>query len=178
LGGSAHKVLVVEVTNTTAAPVDLHVVASVGKHGEKEPIAARDVRKVGPGEQRTIRLPFVISAPAWGSYTVQGTVYGAGAPSNFTTTTSNDPWLLWFLLPVLLLAVAEYLRWRERRQRRREAANEAARAAAAAAAIESSPEVPVPYEERYAVASYDPSSNGAAAQTESTTSEMGAGAVR
>jgi len=167
LGGSVHKVLEVDLTNGSKTPADLHVVAEVGKHGDKESIAARNVRGLQPGEHRRLRLPFVISAPAWGTYTVTGSVYGTSTPLGFRATTSNDPWLLELMVPVLLIVVAETVRARERRERRRHEAAVAASMAAAGAgwdppvtATESSPEVGDSYAERYQGSPYDPSRNG------------------
>jgi hypothetical protein len=190
VGGSVHKVLLVTVTNFGNGPADLHVVAQVGKHAQKEAIGTRDAKAVAAGATRTLRVPFVISAPAWGGYKVVGTVYGGTSPVRFATTTDNDPWLLWLLVPVALILVAEIMRARDRRERkaldaarqRQVAAAEAAAIAAAAPVVlpedpaptaemlrpvtavlhdvESSPDVGIPYAKRSATASYDPYRNG------------------
>jgi hypothetical protein len=168
MGGSVHKVLVVTVRNGSASPTDLHLVAEVGKHDTKEPIGARNARQVQPGETRTIRVPFVVSAPAWGTYHVTGSVYGGAAPVTFTTTTDNDPWALMLMVPVLLVVVAEVLRARERRRRRAETEAPSAvgggdvplAAAVPASDAQSSPEVGIPYAGRYEGPSYDPTHHG------------------
>jgi hypothetical protein len=164
LAGSVHKVLRVDITNSSASAAHLHVVAEVGKGHEKEPIAARNVRALQPGGHRRLDMPFVISAPAWGTYTVTGSVYGGASPVVFRSTTSNDPWLLELMVPILLIMIAELMRARERRDRRLQTAAEAEQLAAEATAApvpgESSPEVGGSYGERYPVAPYDPTRNG------------------
>jgi hypothetical protein len=91
------------------------------------------------------------------------------------------------MVPVLLIVVAEILRARERRARRAaaEAAEAADALAAAAAAVpvaapplvpvtvvldaQSSPDVGVPYAERYEAASYDPTSEAAVDRADGVT---------
>jgi hypothetical protein len=187
LGGSVHKVLVVTVKNDATDAADLHVVAEVGKHDTKEPIGARNATKVQPGETRTLRMPFVVSTPAWGTYHVTGTVYGGASPVTFTTKADNDPWLLMLMVPVALIVIAELMRARERRRRRAEAAAVSTPAAgpsiddwvlpsvpAHAGDAQSSPDVGIAYAERYEGSPYDPSRYGGAADASDLTVPVGA----
>ncbi|HEY3670843.1 MAG TPA: hypothetical protein VGN51_07910 [Acidimicrobiia bacterium] len=140
-GGTGNRVLAVTIDNGSAdALEDLRVVAAVGRgRGSGEPLPSRAVRRIGAGVHRTVRIPFTVSAPFYGDYTVAGTVYGLPTATAFHADLDNDPWAAELLLPIALLVLAETLRVRDRRARRREAAADAAVAATPIAAIPLAP---------------------------------------
>jgi hypothetical protein len=123
-GGPTKQVLVLRLHNTGDAKIaGLRVVASVGRSSSSgDPIVARRVAPVAAGETRTIRTPFTLDAPNYGTYSVHGTVFGLAAPLDFAVKTDNDPWALVLLAPIALLVYAQVLRARERRLRRAERA--------------------------------------------------------
>src|SRR5262249_55484797 len=143
----------------------LRIVAKVGHHATTgEPLRTRVVSVLDPGATRTVRIPVVLSAPAWGDYIVSGTVYGTVPPVRFSEKTSNDASALVLLIPIALLVYAQVLRRRERaRKRQQEAeARQAAMWAYAArqAFAQISPEVGVGDGDRYKASFYDPTRNG------------------
>ena len=121
-GGPARRTLILELSNPTPAPLtDLSVSAAVGRDTQGgEPLQAPNVDVLAPGETRSYRIPVSLGAPSFGSYDVFGTIYGAGSPTTFATTTSTTPWGLFVLVVLLLVDVAAmaYLRLARRRSRR------------------------------------------------------------
>lgn len=165
IAGAAPRTLLVTLRNLTNAPLTgLRLVGTVHGHGN-EPIAAH-LPPVPAGKTRTVSVPFRLSFPAYGHYRVAGSIYGLAVPITYTTKTGNDPWALWLLIPLTLLAIAQYFRKRERDRRRAEAAADEAAAALAAqypvyeyppaAFRESSPGVGYPALGLTAPATYDP----------------------
>ena len=69
------------------------------------------------GAHHTVRIPFTVSAPFYGDYTVAGTVYGLPTATDFHADLDNDPWAAELLLPIALLVIAEILRLRDQRAR-------------------------------------------------------------
>jgi hypothetical protein len=123
-GGPAHKVLVLAVHNRSLGTVSgLRVVGEVGHvHSQEgQPLGAA-VPDVAAGETRVVRVPFTVTAPVYGTYSVHGTVYGLAAPLTFHLTTKSEPWALELAVPLSLLLIAQYVRRRERVRRRNEAA--------------------------------------------------------
>jgi hypothetical protein len=122
-GGPAHKVLVLTMHNHSLGTISgLRVVGEFGHvhTDEGQPLAAV-VPPIAAGETRVVRVPFTIAAPAWGTYSVHGTVYGLAAPVTFGLTTENEPWALELALPLALLLAAQLIRHRDRVRRQREA---------------------------------------------------------
>jgi hypothetical protein len=119
-GGPARRTLLLELKNLTAAPLTgISVSAAVGRDTQGgEPLQAPNVDVLEPGETRSYRVPVSLSAPSFGSYDIFGTIYGAGSPTTFTTTTSTTPWGLFVLVVLLLVDVSAmaYLRLARRRR--------------------------------------------------------------
>jgi hypothetical protein len=116
LAGPSTKTLVVTVHNRGRTPVrGLRIVAQVGRSATGgSPLAARSLATIAPGADVVLRIPVHLSAPAFGVYQVAGAVYGPATPARFEVDTSNDPWGLELLAPVLLFAIARRVRRRER----------------------------------------------------------------
>jgi len=116
IGGPSSKTFVLTLHNRGRTAIDnLRVVSEVGRDSANgSPLAVRTVAAVAPGAQVTLRVPVRISAPAFGEYKVSATVYGLATPASFVASTSNDPWALELAAPVALLALAQYIRRRER----------------------------------------------------------------
>jgi hypothetical protein len=121
-GGPTRRTLILELRSLTSAPLtDVSVSAAVGRDTQGgEPLQAPNVDVLAPGETRSYRIPVSLGAPSFGSYEVFGTIYGAGSPTTFATSTSTNPWGLFLLVVLLLVDVAAmaYLRLVRRRNRR------------------------------------------------------------
>ena len=146
--GPAQRELVLTMSNRSDSDLSgLRVVGEVGrsKTDEAEPIS-KAVGTIPARATRVVRVPVTLSAPVWGDYVVSGSIYGLAAPVTFKVTTSAEPWALELLLPLLLFAIAQALRKRERARRRAE--EEAARALQETTAVltfpQSSPDVGIP----------------------------------
>jgi hypothetical protein len=159
-GGGARRALRLRLENRGSAPLTgLRAVASVGRSSDDgEPIDARAVPPIAPNSSALFTIPFDIAAPAFGDYVVRGKVFGAGAPVQFSTEVDNDPWMLWLLLPVGLIAVAELLRARDRRRRQQAARTLRTVPHATTRLAQSSPEVGVGVGNGCATSPYDPRS--------------------
>jgi hypothetical protein len=107
-----------------------------------------------------VRVPVELLAPAWGDYSVFGTVYGPATPVRFSAGTSNEPWGLELALPLLLLVGARIVRRSERKRRETQMALAAAAPLAAdpghALLQESSPAVGSSDDEGLESPAYDP----------------------
>jgi hypothetical protein len=119
-GGPTKQVLVVRLRNRgTTNLTDLRIAAAVGRStASGNPIVAAKVATIAPGKTRTIRVPFTLDAPNYGSYTVHGTVFGLASTRTFQAKADNDPWALVLLVPLAMVVYAQVLRARERRSRR------------------------------------------------------------
>ncbi len=120
LGGATSRVLVLTLTNTGTDPLGgITLTAAVGRNAQGgEPLPIPNIEPLAPGETRPYSIPVEISAPAFGSYVVSGTVYGPGEPVSFHVTTKTTPWLLAILIVVLLVDVVAIAVLRIRRRRR------------------------------------------------------------
>ncbi|MEV7229744.1 hypothetical protein AB0M79_22360 [Polymorphospora sp. NPDC051019] len=113
-GGSARQLLVATVRNDGTAPaVEPAVSVTLGRGDEPTGFVPPPLLDtIAPGEQRVVRLPFTIPAPAVGRYTVRGEIGGLSQPVVFSATVRNHPWGLPGL--GVALAVAWYVRSRRR----------------------------------------------------------------
>ena len=103
------------VNRGTEAMSSLQVRAFVGKDtAGGDPLAVRHVTRLEPGERRLVVVPFALSSPALGRYTVSGRVFAADGTRDFAAPTANDPWALELMIPLTLLVVARGVRRRER----------------------------------------------------------------
>jgi hypothetical protein len=118
------RVLVLEIANhSSVAITGLRVAGLVGRHdGTGEPIDQNVHGAIAPGAARTVDVSFVLAAPAYGSYTVSGRIYGLAVPVGFSVKTRNEPWGLELLIPVVLFAIAQLVRHRRRLETRSVAA--------------------------------------------------------
>ncbi|WP_306205936.1 class E sortase [Actinoplanes sp. RD1] len=99
LGGPARRVLEVTVRNDGTAPAPATDLAlDLGRAAGRQALAPVPVVALAAADARTVEVPFTVSAPAIGRYTITGNVDG----QVFTARTSCWPWLL----PVLLAAFA------------------------------------------------------------------------
>ena len=119
-GGPADHSLVLKVRNRGDQDVTgLRVAGTVGHGaGGGDPFSA-PLPVVPADATRTVRVPVAVPAPSWGTWHVAGAVYGSTSPIAFVLETEHDPWALELAIPVLLLLLARYLRWCERRRQRR-----------------------------------------------------------
>ena len=157
VAGPTEMTLVVDVRNTGPTTVaKLRVVSAVGRNrSTAEPLPAATVKDLAPGASATVEIPVRIGVPAWGRYTIFGTVYGFDAPVRFETKTTVDPWLLEILIPLVLLVLAWLARRRERDEEDELAAVEGARALSDPLEV-SSPSVGAVDEGRSRTDSYPP----------------------
>jgi hypothetical protein len=124
--GVARRTLLLTMENRGGETITgIRVNVVVGRSRNRgTPVASRRVAPLAAGEHRAIRIPVELDAPAWGDYVVYGTVSGASASRPFATTTTSDPWALELMLPLLLLAAAQFARRRARARRRAEVRSE------------------------------------------------------
>ncbi|MFI6760858.1 hypothetical protein ACIBF5_17165 [Micromonospora sp. NPDC050417] len=120
-GGPAARTLLVGVRNDGTAPVvDPSVTVSFGRDAEPTGFVPPPLLgTLRPGEERVIRLPLTIPAPAVGHYTVRGEIDGIGRPAGFSATVATYPWGLVGVAAGLigLLALVELRRPRRVRDR-------------------------------------------------------------
>jgi hypothetical protein len=119
LGGPAPLTLVLSIRNTGSSAVDdLTMTAAVGRDDQRgEPLRLPALEPLEAGQVQQYELPFTLSAPAFGRYTVFGTVYGPGDPVTFSTRVSNSTQLLFVALAALAAVVVVYAVLRLRRRR-------------------------------------------------------------
>jgi hypothetical protein len=122
LGGPTDRTLELVLTNQGQEPLaGLSLVVAVARQPQGgEPLQPPNVGVLPPGESRTYRLPIALPAPSFGTYSVFGTVYGAGSPVTFSAETKTMPiglFLIVVLLVVIGMAVLS-LRVRRRQERR------------------------------------------------------------
>ncbi|MEV0731070.1 hypothetical protein [Polymorphospora sp. NPDC050346] len=113
-GGSARQLLVATVRNDGTAPAVEPAVSVTLDRGDEPTgfVPPPLLDTIAPGEQRVVRLPFTIPAPAVGRYTVRGEIGGLSQPVVFSATVRNHPWGLPGL--GVALAAAWYVRSRRR----------------------------------------------------------------
>jgi hypothetical protein len=153
-----HKALILELKNVGATPLQgLRVAGTVGRDASSGAPIAQDIPgAIAPQGHATVRVPFVLSAPVWGTYTIAGSIYGLAAPVTFTASTHNDPWGVELAAIVLLLLAAQLARRRERERRRAAAlAPVPDPEVASAGAVQCSPDVGAPYGASYRSDPYD-----------------------
>jgi hypothetical protein len=159
LGGPVQLHLFVTMHNRGATPMNgLRIVGSVGKSlADREPIGRTPAVDLRPGETTQVTVPVELSAPAFGDYTVAGSVYGAEVPTKFVVRTHNDPWALELLLPLLLILIAQLVRRRDRIRRAMDDADGASTASVDEPVLlhQSSPRVGDAYGPNSNGASYD-----------------------
>jgi hypothetical protein len=124
VGGPTKKVLVIELRNVGPTPMTrLRIVGELGRHAASgTPIPTATLRVLEAGATRKVRIPFTVGVPAWGAYTVSGSVYGDDIAESFKAQTSNDASAVVLVVPIALLVYAQVLRRREGRATRRRAA--------------------------------------------------------
>lgn len=115
VAGPVHMTLVMTVRNDSDRTIEeIRVVGAVGrKRSDAEPIASATIDALPSGTASTVRIPVRIGVPAWGRYEVFGSVYGLDVPGRFSATTTNDPWGLQLVIPVVLLLLAWWAHRRE-----------------------------------------------------------------
>jgi hypothetical protein len=130
VAGPTARSLAVRVENAGNTDVSgIRVAAVVGRDRHSgEPVGTRVIAHLAPGERRRVVLRFELPTPAYGEYVVYGTASATNSATDFAAETSNDPWALELLLPVVLLVLAMVLRRREQARKQREAAAALARA--------------------------------------------------
>jgi hypothetical protein len=162
--GPAPKALVLTLHNTTDQQLTgLRLNGEVGRRAgdNGQPISSR-LPDLAPGATRQVSVPFALSAPSWGHYVVTGSIYGSAVPVTYQVKTATEPWALELALPLLLILIAEILRYRERKERKAEEAAAAAEAQAWAPYAypppyrESSPGVGYPVDGRSSAGLYHP----------------------
>ena len=118
--GPAPRTLTLVLRNNGAVPLTgLRVVAQVGREGGSgSPLPPIAVPVIAARARVVLRTRADLAAPAVGVYEVHGTIYGLAAPVEFRAGTSNEPWAIELLVPVLLLVAAQRVRRRERARRR------------------------------------------------------------
>ncbi|MGW4460745.1 hypothetical protein [Micromonospora sp. NPDC004704] len=123
LGGPATRILLVDVRNNGTAPVvEPAITVTLGRGANPTGFVPPPLLDtLQPGEQRTVRLPMTIGAPAVGSYTVRGEVGGPDGPARFSATIVSYPWGLVGVAAVLVAAFALAELRRSRRPARRPA---------------------------------------------------------
>jgi hypothetical protein len=123
LGGPSHRRLVLQLHNTSAAPLPgVVVTAALGRHATGgAPLDAPAAIDLAPGERRSITLPVKLEAPVHGRYDVAGQVFANGQAVPFSATVRFVPWGLLVLAALVGLAVVGVvllaLRRRERARR-------------------------------------------------------------
>lgn len=122
-GGPAKRVLLVTVHNDGTAPaVDPAVAVTLGRGDEPTGFVPPPLLgTLDPGEQRVLRLPITVAAPAVGGYTVRGEINGSDRPARFVATVTTYPWGLAGIAGALLGALAVIELRRARRASRRQA---------------------------------------------------------
>ncbi|WP_329110158.1 hypothetical protein OG792_14765 [Micromonospora sp. NBC_01699] len=118
--GPAKRTLLVEVRNNGAVPaVEPAIAVTLGRGAEPTGFVPPPLLDtLDPGEQRTVRLPVTIGAPAVGTYTVRGEV-GSDRPARFSVTVATYPWGLVGVAAVLVVILALVELRRARRASRR-----------------------------------------------------------
>ncbi|MEV4627375.1 hypothetical protein AB0J90_13895 [Micromonospora sp. NPDC049523] len=107
-GGPAKRLLLVDVRNNGAVPVvDPSVTVTLGRGAEPTGFVPPPLlATLNPGEQRTVRLPVAIGAPALGRYTVRGEAGGPERPARFSATVVTYPWGLVGIAAALVVGFA------------------------------------------------------------------------
>jgi hypothetical protein len=123
LGGPSHRRLVLELHNTSGAPLSgVVVTAALGRHATGgSPLDAPAVADLAPGERRSIELPLDLEAPVHGRYVVSGQAFTGGQAVPFATTVHYVPWALLVMAGLVAVAVVGVVllavRHRERARR-------------------------------------------------------------
>lgn len=96
LGGGAGRTLRVTLRNEgTTALTDLPLSLALGRGPEPaDLVTAPALGSLNPGQERTYDIPFSLTAPAFGRYTVRGEIGGLDEPIAFTAHTASYPWAL------------------------------------------------------------------------------------
>ncbi|WP_432968618.1 hypothetical protein [Dactylosporangium sp. CA-233914] len=113
-GGPARREAAVTVRNTAPVAVTGSTVTVTAGRGEHPTgmVAPPELGTLAPGEERTLRVPVTLPAPAAGTYTVHGEIdpYGplgpAGATVVFHAETTAQPWGLTAVPAAALMVVA------------------------------------------------------------------------
>jgi hypothetical protein len=115
-GGSAKQVLHLAIRNSSGERLqNLRVVGSLNRGSNDQALPVTRVPVLEPNVLTKVEVPFSIAAPAFGTYTVHGTLYAAGTAAAFETTTNNSLWMYWLVIPLTLLVIARGMRRREKR---------------------------------------------------------------
>jgi len=114
-GPSKRRVLVTVRNAGTAAVDAVTVSAVVGRDSSSgTPVGSRVIAQLPPGARETVDFSVTIGAPAFGDYVVFGDVSTPSTTSEYSVSTSSDPWALWLLVPICLFVAARVLRRREK----------------------------------------------------------------
>ncbi|MFI7024010.1 hypothetical protein ACIBMZ_14995 [Micromonospora sp. NPDC049900] len=114
-GASAQRTVVLRLRNDESAPVAVALSFSVGRGPEPTGfVASPDVPDLAAGEERVVRIPISLPAPAVGDYRIHGELVTSGSARRVEATTDHQPWGLAGLLAlaVLVPVVAELRRRR------------------------------------------------------------------
>jgi hypothetical protein len=131
LGGPSHRRLVLQLHNTSSAPLPgIVVTAALGRHTTGgAPLAAPAAIDLAPGERRAITLPVKLEAPVHGRYILAGQAFTNGQAVPFSATVRYLPWGLLVLAVLVGLAVVgvAVLAVRRRERARRPSGDEGER---------------------------------------------------
>jgi hypothetical protein len=124
LGGRTRRTLVLKLTNGTDAPINgITSSAAVARSTQGgEPLQLPNLDPIPAGQTRTFEVAVSLPPPSFGSYTVYGTIYGAGTPVPFAATTRTAPWGLFVFIVLLVIDLIAIAVLRGRRRRAREGA--------------------------------------------------------
>ncbi|RIV39115.1 hypothetical protein [Micromonospora radicis] len=116
-GLASRRTLVLRLRNEQAAPAPVSWSFSVGRGPEPTGFVVPPVPPdLGAGEEREVRIPVALPAPALGAYQIHGEIVTAGTSSRVTASTEHQPWGLAGLLGLVaaVLAATEVRRHRAR----------------------------------------------------------------
>ncbi|MER5457163.1 hypothetical protein ABT008_20475 [Micromonospora sp. NPDC002389] len=103
-GASAQRTVVLRLRNDEPVPVAVALSFTVGRGPEPTGfVASPDTPDLAAGEERLVRIPMTLPAPAVGDYRIHGEVVTSGAARRVEATTDHQPWGLAGLLGLALL---------------------------------------------------------------------------
>ncbi|WP_433533315.1 hypothetical protein ACQPYA_15560 [Micromonospora sp. CA-263727] len=105
-GAAARRTIVLRLRNEEAVPAAVSLSFSVGRDADPSGfVASPPVPDLAPGEERVVRVPVTLPAPAFGDYRIRGEVVTAGAANRVEVTTDHHPWALPALLALATLTL-------------------------------------------------------------------------
>ncbi|TBL28955.1 MULTISPECIES: hypothetical protein [unclassified Micromonospora] len=106
-GASARRTVVLRLRNDEPVPVAVTLSFSVGRGPEPTGfVASPDTPDLAAGEERVVRVPMTLPAPAVGDYRIHGELVTSGAARRVEATTDHQPWGLAGLFGFALLVPA------------------------------------------------------------------------